>query len=224
MDNRLAVRDLPISDQPRYRALHMGLGALSNIELLQLICRTPYIDPNTELMVQAGSLLNLARMTEQEMTHINGMGESGAIAIKAAFELGRRLAIEACPHETTIRSPTDAAMLLIPKFGHLDQEHFIVILLDTRNKILGTHVLYKGTVNSCHIRASEVFREPIRRNAAAIIIAHNHPSGDPTPSPDDVALTKQIVAAGQTLNLEVLDHIVISPARFVSMRERSLGF
>jgi DNA repair protein RadC len=106
----------------------------------------------------------------------------------------------------------------------LDQETFVVVLLDTRNRVLAKHTLYQGTLNASHVRVCEVFREPIRRNAASIILAHNHPSGDPTPSPEDASVTRQLVTSGRLLDIEVLDHLVIGQQRFVSLRERGLGF
>lgn len=100
----------------------------------------------------------------------------------------------------------------------------MLVLLDARSRVLAKHTLYRGTLNASHIRAAEVFREPIRRNAAGVVVAHNHPSGDPTPSPEDVAVTRQMVASGKMLDIEVLDHLVIGQQRFVSLRERGLGF
>ena len=123
-----------------------------------------------------------------------------------------------------VRSPADVAQLLMAEIGHEEQEYFKVLLLDTRNQLMANTTLYVGTVNANHIRVGEVFRDAIRRNAAAIIVAHNHPSGDPTPSPEDVEVTRQLVKAGEMVDVEVLDHLVIAPQRFISLRERGLGF
>jgi DNA repair protein RadC len=110
------------------------------------------------------------------------------------------------------------------EMAHLEQEHLRVLYLDTRNRLIGSETVYIGSLNAAHIRVSEVFREATRCNCAAIIVAHNHPSGDPTPSPEDVEVTRQLVAAGDLLDIELLDHLIIGRQRFVSLRERGLGF
>jgi DNA repair protein RadC len=123
-----------------------------------------------------------------------------------------------------IRSPADAAQLMLIEMGHLDQEHLRAICLDTKNRVQKVHTIYVGSLNSSLVRVGEVFKETIRLNSAALIVVHNHPSGDPTPSPEDVLVTRQIVEAGKLLDIEVLDHLVIGQGRYVSMRERGLGF
>ncbi len=123
-----------------------------------------------------------------------------------------------------VRSPADVAQLLLAEMSHLEQEHFRVVFLDTRNQVLGTETIYIGSLNSSHIRVAEVFRDAIKRNCAAIIVAHNHPSGDPSPSPEDVSVTRELASAGELLDIELLDHLIIGQQRFVSLRERGLGF
>jgi DNA repair protein RadC len=138
--------------------------------------------------------------------------------------MGRRLLITA-PHERPqITSPADAANLLMLEMSHLEQEHLRVLLLDTKNQVLASPVIYKGNVNTSVIRIAEIFREAIRHNSTALIIAHNHPSGDPTPSPEDIRVTRQIVEAGNLVDIEVLDHLIIGQGRYVSLKERGLGF
>jgi DNA repair protein RadC len=124
----------------------------------------------------------------------------------------------------TIRSPADIAQLLMAEMSHLEQEHFKVLTMDTRNRVLADTTLYIGSLNASHIRVGEVFREAVKRNAAAIIVVHNHPSGDPTPSPEDVEVTRHIYAAGEMIDIELLDHLIIGQQRFISLRERGLGF
>jgi len=155
---------------------------------------------------------------------INGIGPAQAARIKAALEFGRRLMLTAPEGRYVIRSPADVAQLLMAEMSHLEQEHFKVLLLDTRNRMIDDVTLYIGSLNASHIRVGEVYRDAIRQNAASIIVAHNHPSGDPTPSPEDVAVTRHIVKAGNTMDIELLDHLVIGKQRFVSLRERGLGF
>ena len=142
----------------------------------------------------------------------------------AALELGRRLMVASPEERPVVRSPADAANLLMMEMSLLQQEHLRLILLDTKNRVLGTPTVYIGSLNMSVLRVGEVFREVIRQNCAAVIVVHNHPSGDPTPSPEDVAVTKRIVNAGQLLDVEVLDHLVIGQQRYVSMKERGLGF
>jgi DNA repair protein RadC len=123
-----------------------------------------------------------------------------------------------------IRSPQDAAALLMLQMGHLDQEEIRTMLLDTRNKIISIVTVYRGTVNASQLRVGEIYKEAIRRNATSLILAHNHPSGEPDPSPEDVLVTRKIVEAGELLEVECLDHLVIGQGKYVSMRERRLGF
>ena len=153
-----------------------------------------------------------------------GMGPAKTAQLKAALELGRRMLLAAPEDRPVVRSPTDVAQLLMAQMGHLKQEHFRVVFLDTRNRVLDSETVYVGSLNASYIRVAEVFREAVTRNCAAVIVAHNHPSGDPTPSPEDVAVTRQLVAAGKLLDIEVLDHLVVGMQRFVSLRERGLGF
>ena len=144
--------------------------------------------------------------------------------LAAIAELGRRLALESPEERPAINSPADAAALVAYEMSALEQEHLRVILLDTRNRVVEIAEIYKGSVNSSQIHVGEIFKAAIRRNAPALIVVHNHPSGDPTPSPDDVAVTRAIVQAGKLLDVDVLDHMVIGQGRWVSLKERGLGF
>jgi DNA repair protein RadC len=155
---------------------------------------------------------------------VRGLGPAKAAQLKAAIELGRRLALEAPEERPAINSPGDAAALVQYEMAALEQEHLRVLLLDTRNRVLDINELYHGSLNASLVRVGEVFKPAIRRNAAGILVVHNHPSGDPTPSPDDVAITRALVQAGRLLDIEVVDHLVIGQGRFVSLKERGLGF
>jgi DNA repair protein RadC len=154
----------------------------------------------------------------------HGIGEAKAAQIKAAIELGRRLTLESPEERPTINSPADAAALVIYEMSALEQEHLRILLLDRRNRVLEIEEVYRGSVNSSQVRVGEVFKAAVRKNASALIVIHNHPSGDPTPSPDDVAVTRAIVQAGKLLDVDVLDHLVIGQGRWVSLKERGLGF
>ena len=160
----------------------------------------------------------------EELVSQHGMGVAKAASIKAGIDLGRRLVLEAPRDRTTINSPSDAAALVQYDMSALEQEHLRVLLLDMRNRVLDIVEVYKGSVNSSQVRVGEVFKAAVRRNSPSIIAVHNHPSGDPTPSPDDVAVTRALVQAGKLLDVAVLDHLVIGQGRYVSLKERGLGF
>jgi len=168
--------------------------------------------------------LGLARANFSELCAERGLGPAKATQLIAALELGRRLLIASPEERPVVRSPADAASLLMMEMSLLQQEHLRLLLLDTKNRVLGMPTVYIGSLNMSVLRVGEVFREAIRQNCAAVIVAHNHPSGDPTPSPEDVAVTERIVNAGKLLDVEVLDHLVIGQQRYVSMKERGLGF
>jgi DNA repair protein RadC len=177
-----------------------------------------------QLLVEYGGWPGLLRADYHELCKRHGIGEAKAATLKAALEIGRRLLLTQHAQRLQIKSPTDAAQLLMLEMGHLDQEHLRTVLLDTKNRVQTVSTVYVGSLNASLIRVGEVFKEALRQNSAALIVAHNHPSGDPTPSPEDVLVTREIVSAGQLLDVEVLDHLVIGQGRYVSMRERGLGF
>ncbi len=226
---RPTIRELPASERPRERIQHYGASALSNAELLAIILRTGVGGENVLNMAQRllstyRGLAGLARASFGELEREHGVGVAKTAQIQAALELGRRLLIASPDERPQITSPADAANLLMPEMALLEQEHLRVLLLDTKHHVLASPTVYMGNVNTSVIRVAEVFREAIRVNCAAIIVAHNHPSGDPTPSPDDVRVTEQIVEAGKLLDIEVLDHLIIGRQRYVSLKERGLGF
>ncbi len=223
------MRDLPCGDRPRERLIHDGATALSTAELLAILFRVGVGGENVLLLSQRllakyHGLAGLARASFADLQGEHGLGEAKVSTLKAAFELGRRLTIASPDDRVQVRSPADAANLLMGEMSMLEQEHLRVMLLDTRNRVLAVPTIYVGSLNTSVIRVGELFREAIRRNAAAVIVAHNHPSGDPTPSPEDVAVTRNIIQAGQLLDIEVLDHVVIGQQRFVSLKERGLAF
>jgi DNA repair protein RadC len=223
------IKDLPQDLRPRERLARAGEAALSTAELLAIVLRTGTGGENvlslaTRLLSQFGGLPGLARASCAELQAEKGIGPAKTAQLKAALELGRRMLLATPEDRLVVRSPSDVAHILMAQMAHLDQEHFRVIFLDTRNRVLGLETVYIGSLNASHIRIAEVFREGVRRNCAALIVAHNHPSGDPTPSPEDVAVTRQLVDAGRLLDVEVLDHLVIGTQQFVSLRERGLGF
>jgi DNA repair protein RadC len=229
VEYRPTIRQLPASERPRERLRDRGATALSNSELLAIILRTGTPSENALALANAalarfGGLPGLVRASFGELCAQHGMGEAKAAQVKAALELGLRL-VSAQPEErATVRSPQDVSNLLLAEMGLLEQEHMRVLLLNTKNQVLAMPEVYKGSVNTAQVRVGELFREAIREGCAAIIVVHNHPSGDPTPSPDDVEMTRELIEAGKLLNIEVLDHIVIASQGVVSLRERGLGF
>ncbi|MCP4538255.1 MAG: JAB domain-containing protein [Chloroflexi bacterium] len=226
---RTIIKDLPVDERPRERLENAGEGALSTTELLAIILRTgmegeSVLNMAQRLLSHFGGLSGLARASFAELEAEKGLGKAKTAQLKAALELGRRMLLTSPEDRFVVRSPSDVAQLLMAEMSHLEQEHFRVIYLDTRNRLLGIETIYIGSLNASHIRVGEVFRDAVKRNCAAIIVAHNHPSGDPTPSPEDVGVTRQLVEAGTLLDIEVLDHLIIGQQRFVSLRERGLGF
>ncbi len=223
------IRDLSAGDRPRERLMQVGERALSTAELLAITIRTGVGGENVvrlseRLLVHFDGLPGLARASVTELQTVKGIGPAKAIEIKAALELGRRLLASAPEQRARVSSPADAANLLMSDMALLEQEHLRLVLLDTRNQVLATPNVYVGSLNTSVIRVGELFRAAIKENAAAMIVAHNHPSGDPSPSPEDVRVTKQIASAGKLLDIDVLDHLIIGHGRYVSLKERGLGF
>lgn len=223
------IRDLAQEDRPRERLMRVGAQAVSTAELLAIILRTGVGGENVlrlseRLLSTFRDLPGLAQASLAELTEVKGVGPAKAVEIKAALEIGRRLMASAPQERVRVTSPADAANLLMSEMMFLEQEHLRLILLDTRNGVLGTPTIYVGSLNTSVIRIGELFRAAIKANAAAFIVAHNHPSGDPSPSPEDVNVTRQIVQAGKLLDISLLDHIVIGRQRYVSLKERGLGF
>jgi DNA repair protein RadC len=220
------IKDIPASERPINRLVTYGSGALSTTELIAvLLGGSRQLYQAQELLNKFDSLMGLARGSHHELAStVQGVGVSSAARIKAAFELGRRLMIAAPDDRPQVKSPADAANLLMAEMSTLEQEHLRTILLDSKNHVLATPTIYVGNLNTSVVRVCELFREAIRLNCAALIVVHNHPSGDPTPSPEDVKVTELIVQAGTMMDIEVLDHLIIGHQRYVSLKERGLGF
>jgi DNA repair protein RadC len=218
------VADFPASERPVNRLREVGPRAVSNAELLACILQSrEALDQANALLVEMGGLAGLVHADAVMFEAIRGIGPAQAARLYAAVELGRRLKAEA-PLEVQIRAPADAANFLFPLISMEEQENFVVLYLNTRNQVMTHEVLYRGTLNTSVVRAAEVFRGAIRRNSATIVVAHNHPSGNPDPSAEDIGLTRRLVEAGRLVEVEVLDHLVIGHGRYVSLKERQLGF
>jgi len=211
----LSMNDLPDDERPRERLLAIILRSGTPQEnALQLSQR---------ILAHYGSLEGLAQATPSDLMQIKGVGAAKAAQVIAAFELGQRLMTQPAEPRPQISSAADAARLVMD-MGTLAQEHVRVILLDSARRIIAIQTVYIGTLNASVMRVSEIYREAITRNSPAIILAHNHPSGDPEPSPEDVELTRVLVAAGKLLDITLLDHLIIGQQRWVSLRDIGLGF
>ena len=226
---RVRVAELPAHERPRERLAHLGPGALTTAELLAIVLRTgsareDVLAVASRLLAEHDGLRGLAGSDLPTLAAIHGLGPAKASTIAAVFELGRRAALEGEVLRPRVTGPDDIARLLQSSMEVLQQEEVRMLVLDTKHQVLAQPTLYRGSINASPARVAEVFREAVRRNAFAIALAHNHPSGDPAPSKNDVAFTAAVVAAGELLDVRVLDHIVFGHGRFVSMRERRLGF
>jgi len=225
----LTLRETPATDRPRERLKAVGAAYLSDAELLAILLRVGIKGENVSdlsrrLLSQCGGLTGLASVEFSQLAGERGMGEAKACTVLAALEIGRRLLKENPELRKSITSPDDLSDLLILDMAHLEQEHLRVVHLNTKYQLITMVDVYRGSLNSAPVRAADVFKAAVRINAASIILAHNHPSGDPTPSPQDAHTTEQLVEAGRLLDIEVLDHLVIGRASYVSMRKRRLGF
>ncbi len=219
------IHDMPSDERPRERLKHYGPKALSTAELLAIILRTGTSRDNVielagKLLAKYGGLSGLMRADFNELCSEHGLGEAKSSQLKAALEMGRRLGMLQNDEKYQIKSPADAANLVMPEMMYLDHEQMRILVLDTKNQVMENVSRYQGTVNSSVLRAAEIYRQAIIRNCPAVIICHNHPSGDPTPSPEDIQVTEQLVEAGKLLDIELVDHIVIGSHRFVSLKER----
>ncbi len=223
------IRDLPTAERPRERLRDKGASALSNAELLAIVLRVGTPSENvlnlaSRVLARFGGLVGLARAGFAELCAERGVGEAKAAQLKAALELGRRLLAEQPEERVVVRSPQDVANLVLAEMSLFEEEHLRVVLLNTKNQVVAVPEVYRGSVNTSLIRVGEIFREAVRGNCPAIVVVHNHPSGDPTPSTEDVRVTERIVGAGKLLDIEVLDHLIIGQQRYVSLKEQRLGF
>ncbi|HLF72099.1 MAG TPA: DNA repair protein RadC [Dehalococcoidia bacterium] len=223
------IREIPSSERPRERLRDLGADSLSTAELLAIVLRTgsaqqSVLNMAASLLARHGGIGGLAKLSYSDLVREKGVGAAKAAELLATFQLGFRLKALETGEKPSVKSPQDAFNLLGGEMALLGQEHLRVILLSTRNQVIAVDEVYKGNVSTALVRTAEVFREAVRQNAPSVIVVHNHPSGDPAPSPDDVALTKTLIEAGKLLNIDVLDHIVFGDHRFVSLKQLGLGF
>ncbi|MFL5777844.1 MAG: DNA repair protein RadC [Chloroflexota bacterium] len=223
------IRELPAAERPRERLALRGAGGLTAAELIGLVWGSgargrSAVDVAHDALARHEGLTGLMRATELELAGIAGVGPARAAQLVAAFELGRRALADWPAGRWSVRSPHDVADRLVLQMGRLEREELRTVLLDTKNHVLRVATVYQGNVSASLVRVGELFRDAVRLNAAAVILVHNHPSGDPTPSPDDLHLTAEALAAGRLLDIELLDHLVIGHDAYVSLRDRGVRF
>jgi len=227
--SKRAVREMPVAERPRERLAAHGPAALSSIELLAVLWNSggtagSSLDVAERVVWQHGSLGDLARADVLELVHTPGIGAARAAQLVAAFEIGRRSAAPPRDGRWTIRAPRDVCDRLAPEMARLEREELRVLLLNAKNNVLRPVTVYQGNVSAAVVRVAELFRDAIRIHAANLIIVHNHPSGDPEPSPDDLHLTAEAIAAGRLLDICVLDHVILAGDSHVSLRDRGVAF
>lgn len=225
MQLHVKLKDVPKAERPRERLLQYGSTHLSNKELIALLLGSgtrneSVLDLANRVLMHFEGLKLLKEATIEELTAIKGIGPARGVIILAALELGERLNKYKPTERYVVRSPEDGADYVMEEMRTLDQEHFIALFLNTKNQIIHSQTIFIGTLNSSVVHPREIFREAVRRSSASIIVAHNHPSGDPTPSPEDINVTKRLVKAGKIMGIEVLDHLVIGDGKFISLKEK----
>jgi DNA repair protein RadC len=218
------MKDLSPADRPREKLLRHGAAALGDNELVALVLgsgspRRDALAVANELLERQGGLHGLVRSASGDLARVAGVGTAKAAQLLAALELGRRTLAHAPGARVQLRTPRDAAAYLLPAFGLRPVEHFGVVLLDTKHRVLRTTVVAVGTMNATVVHPRDVFREAVLGAAAAVVVFHNHPSGDPSPSADDVDLTRRLAAAGELMGIDLVDHIVLGDVRYCSLRE-----
>jgi DNA repair protein RadC len=217
------VNGLALDDRPREKLARLGVSALGDNELLAIVIGSGTrahgaLGVANNVLDATDGVHGLAHFTRDELRRVNGVGTAKASQILAAIELGRRTLIRVPSARRALESPQDVASYLLPRFGARAVEHFGIVLLDVRHRLLRTAVISIGTLDSSLVHPREVFREAASGRASAIVLFHNHPSGDPAPSTDDLALTRRLVKAGQLMGIDVLDHVILTDTQFVSLR------
>jgi DNA repair protein RadC len=218
------MRGIAPYDRPRERLDRVGTAALGDHELLAIVLghghrRRSALELASAVLESAGGLHGLVRVTADELQRVAGIGDARAAQILAAIELGRRTLARVPRDRVQLMTPQDVAAYLMPEFGSGAVEQFGVVILDSKHRVLKTRLLSMGSLDASVVHPREVFRAAVLGGAAAVVLFHNHPSGDPTPSREDCELTRRLIAAGQLMGIDVLDHVILADTRFVSLRE-----
>ena len=224
----MSIKNMPDGERPREKMLYQGKESLSNSELLAILLRTGTQEKsalelaNDILSVSGDGLIHLADCSIEELTSVKGMGTAKACQLMAAIELGKRVAT--CPRKEkpVISSPEDVARLFMEKMRYYKKEYFKVLLLDSKGKVIEESDVSVGDLNSAVIHPREVFLQAVRRSAAAVVLLHNHPSGDPQPSIQDIETTERLMESAKVLGINIVDHIIIGDGIYVSMKSEGL--
>ncbi|MGE6259569.1 RadC family protein [Heyndrickxia sporothermodurans] len=222
---KIMIRDYPLDERPRERLVQNGPQSLSNQELLAILLRTgtkeeSVIQMANRLLQHFEGLRLLKDASLEEIMTIKGIGFAKAVQILAAVEIGRRIGNLSYTDRYVIRSPEDGANFVMNEMRFLSQEHFVCLYLNTKNQVLHQQTIFIGSLNASIVHPREVFKEGFRRSAASIICIHNHPSGDPTPSREDIEVTKRLVECGKIIGIDILDHLIIGDKKYVSLKEK----
>jgi|SRR5690625_520882 len=225
MKTPIMIKDVPKEDRPRERMLSHGGSHLTNQELLALLLgsgtqKESVMDLSNRVLMHFEGLKLLSDAAIEELTAIKGIGPAKGVVILAAIEMGKRMNAYKPNNSYIVRSPEDGANYVMEDMRTLSQEHFVVLFLNTKNQIIHQQTIFIGSLNASIVHPREVFREAVKRSAASIICAHNHPSGDPTPSQEDIHVTRRLVESGKMIGIELLDHLVIGDRKFVSLKEK----
>lgn len=228
--NHLTIKELPFNIRPRERLLNSGASSLSDIELLAIILGSgtknkTSLQLSQNILSEFGGVGTLSKATFSELSRMKGIGKAKASGILASIELGKRFMTasrQSGDERIVISNPKDAADVLIPEMSYLDKEYFKAIILNTKNEIIKICNISIGSLNSSIVHPRELYKMAMRHNGASIIVAHNHPSGNPAPSPEDISLTKRLSKAGEILGIELVDHIILGRGKFVSLKEENL--
>ncbi|MGV2622246.1 DNA repair protein RadC [Halobacillus sp. ACCC02827] len=221
----ILIKDVPKEERPRERLMQLGAGRLSNQELLAIMLgsgtkQESVMELAGRLLVHFEGILLLKDATIEELTAIRGIGSAKAVMLMSAIELGRRLHQMKPVERYMIRSPEDGADFIMEEMRDLKQEHFICLFLNTKNQVIHRQTVFIGSLNASIVHPREVYKEAVKRSAASIICAHNHPSGDPTPSQEDIQVTRRLKECGKMIGIELLDHLVIGDRKFISLKEK----
>lgn len=224
-ESRITIKDLPEDDRPRERLIKYGPSVLSNAELMAIIIGTGNKDESAimlsqRLLSEGNGLKYLLDTGVERLSEIKGIGLAKAAKIKAAIELGRRLALAGYSDGYIIKKPDDVISLLMDEMRYLNKEYFKVVMLNVKNKVIAVDTVSIGSLNTSIVHPREVFKAAIERSASSIIMVHNHPSGDPTPSREDIEVSDRIFKSGNLLGIKVLDHIIIGDGIGISLKER----
>lgn len=222
----LLIKEMHDSDRPRERLMNYGPDKLTNQELLGIIINTGNRDESSitvanRIIKDMKTIRELRGLTYQELISVKGIGEAKAITILAVIELAIRMHTHSLEEDIFIKSPDDVSNLLMEKMRYYQQEHFVVLYLSTKNMVIHQETMFKGSLNTSIVHPREVYKEAVKRSAAAIICVHNHPSGDPSPSREDIEVTKRLHECGEMIGVDFLDHIIIGSGKYISLKEMS---